>query len=50
MCGLMMFPNMYTPLMYDYDNFHQGKDTSTSTNGTSTTKNVLFADGHVRPL
>ena len=31
------------PLMYDYDNFHIGKDG----NGT---KNVLFADGHVAPI
>lgn len=29
-------------LMYDYENFHPGR--------TNYTKNVLYADGHVRPL
>jgi prepilin-type N-terminal cleavage/methylation domain-containing protein/prepilin-type processing-associated H-X9-DG protein len=29
-------------MMYDYENFHAGK--------TNFTKNVLYADGHVRPL
>ncbi len=32
-----------TPLMYDYDNVHTGKR-------GLTTKNVIFADGHVAPL
>ncbi|MEI8315868.1 MAG: hypothetical protein WCG79_10515 [Verrucomicrobiota bacterium] len=31
------------PLMYDYENVHLG-------NGTNSTKNVIFADGHIAPL
>jgi prepilin-type N-terminal cleavage/methylation domain-containing protein/prepilin-type processing-associated H-X9-DG protein len=34
------------PLAYDYENFHFGRN---STNQSST-KNCLFADGHVAPL
>ena len=41
--GFMTFPSMRTPLMYDYENFHIGKDGNGS-------KNILFADGHARLL
>jgi prepilin-type N-terminal cleavage/methylation domain-containing protein/prepilin-type processing-associated H-X9-DG protein len=40
---IISIPPQNAPLMYDYENFHIGKDG----NGT---KNVLFADGHVGPL
>jgi len=37
-------------LMYDYYNFHFGKNGSSTTNGQSRTKIVLYGDGHVSKL
>jgi prepilin-type N-terminal cleavage/methylation domain-containing protein/prepilin-type processing-associated H-X9-DG protein len=42
-------PTEQAMLLFDYENFHMGRNSS-NTNGQTNTKNVLYGDGHVAML